>query len=103
YSDFGRRLIVSTFDSYASVGLAFDRSAARAAAPSTRVEATARELVRGLSDPRDKAFAIDNWVRENVRYVAVYVGNGGIEPHSAESVLDNRYGDCKDHATLMEA
>src|SRR5471032_2335228 len=103
YWDFGGHLIVSTFDNYADVGLAYDRAAAGAAAPSARIEAQARELVRGISDPRDQALAIDNWVRKNVRYVGVYIGNGGLVPHSAESVMDHRYGDCKDHATLMEA
>ena len=103
YWDFGRHLVVSTFNSYAEVGLAYDRAAAAAAAPSERISARAHEVVQGLDDPRAKALAIDNWVRQNIRYVGVYIGNGGLVPHSAESVLDNRYGDCKDHATLMEA
>jgi len=103
YSDFGRHLIVSTFDSYRDIGLAYDVAARQAAMPTARIQAKARELVQGLSEPRDKAAAIGNWVRANIRYVAVYIGNGGREPHSAESVLDNRYGDCKDHVALTEA
>jgi len=103
YWDFGRHLIVSTFNNYAEVGLAYDRAAAAAAAPSARITAKARALTQGLGDPRAQALAIEDWVRRNVRYVAVYIGNGGLVPHSAESVLDNLYGDCKDHATLMEA
>ena len=103
YWDFGRHLIVSTFNNYAEVGLAYDRAAAAAAAPNARITAKAREIVRGLDGARAQALAIDNWVRRNVRYVGVYIGNGGLVPHSAESVLDNLYGDCKDHATLMEA
>lgn len=103
YADYGRHLFVTTFNSYADIGLAYDRTAAPAAVPTPRVIAKARELVQGLSDPRAQAMAIDNWVRRNIRYVAVYIGNGGLEPHSAESVLDSRYGDCKDHVALMEA
>lgn len=103
YWDFGRHLIVSTFDDYASVGRAYDRSALPATASSARIAALARELTEGLDDPRQRALAIGNWMRKNVRYVAVYIGNGGLVPHSAESVLDNRYGDCKDHASLTEA
>ncbi|MYM73832.1 DUF3857 domain-containing protein [Duganella sp. FT134W] len=103
YADYGRHLIVSTFNNYGEVGLAYDRTAAPAAAVTPRIAARAREVVKGLSDPRAQAMAIDNWVRKNVRYVAVYIGNGGLEPHSAESILDNRYGDCKDHVALMEA
>ncbi|SHN07959.1 Transglutaminase-like superfamily protein [Duganella sacchari] len=103
YSDYGQHLIVSTFDSYGTIGLAYDRAAKAAAKATPHIEAKARELVQGLSDPREKAHAIGNWVRKNIRYVAVYIGNGGIEPHSAESILKNRYGDCKDHVALMEA
>jgi hypothetical protein len=56
-----------------------------------------------MNDPRAKALAIHDWVRRNIRYVGVYIGNGGLVPHAAEAIMDNRYGDCKDHATLMEA
>jgi len=31
------------------------------------------------------------------------VGSGGVVPHAADTVLDNFYGDCKDHVTLLEA
>ncbi|NVM74247.1 transglutaminase-like putative cysteine protease [Duganella sp. SG902] len=103
YADFGQHLVVSTFKDYRDIGLAYDVTSRAAAKPTPAIEAKALELVKGLSEPRDKARAIGNWVRTNIRYVAVYIGNGGREPHSAESVLENRYGDCKDHVVLMEA
>jgi hypothetical protein len=37
------------------------------------------------------------------RYVAIFLGNGGYVPHDAATILENRYGDCKDHAVLLEA
>jgi len=43
------------------------------------------------------------WVSTNVRYVAVNLGLGAVEPHTAESVLSARYGDCKDHVVLLMA
>lgn len=39
----------------------------------------------------------------NIRYVGIWLGNGGIVPHPAEDILQNRYGDCKDKATLLQA
>jgi hypothetical protein len=36
-----------------------------------------------------------------VRYVAIVFGAGGIIPHDADWVLNNMYGDCKDHALLF--
>ncbi|MEI6538128.1 MAG: hypothetical protein WCO86_01185, partial [Planctomycetota bacterium] len=43
------------------------------------------------------------WVARNIRYVAVYAGAGGFVPHDSQSILDNRYGDCKDHVVMLEA
>jgi hypothetical protein len=42
-----------------------------------------------------------DWVRERVRYLAVEVDIGGFQPHAAEDVCRNRYGDCKDMTTLL--
>jgi hypothetical protein len=36
-----------------------------------------------------------------VRYVAIEIGIGGYQPHPASDVFANRYGDCKDKATLL--
>ena len=38
-----------------------------------------------------------------MRYFAVEVGIGGYQPHAAGDVFHNRYGDCKDKATLVSA
>ena len=35
--------------------------------------------------------------------MAVELGQSAFQPHSAESVYENRYGDCKDMATLLVA
>jgi hypothetical protein len=63
----------------------------------------AKELTAKASDDHAKVRILYNWVSQNIRYVAVYVAEGGFVPHPAQSILDNRYGDCKDHVTLLEA
>jgi transglutaminase-like putative cysteine protease len=35
--------------------------------------------------------------------VAVWLGNGGYVPHDAATILENGYGDCKDHVALLGA
>jgi len=35
--------------------------------------------------------------------VAIWLGNGGYVPHDAAAILENRYGDCKDHVVLLES
>jgi transglutaminase-like putative cysteine protease len=42
-------------------------------------------------------------MKKNIRYVGVYLAKGRVVPHDAASVLRNKFGDCKDKATLMSA
>lgn len=103
YLDYGKRLAVATFSDYASFARAYETRASLMARPDERIHAVARQVTSGLQDPRSKALALSDWVRRHIRYVAVYVGPGGVVPHPAATVLENRYGDCKDHASLLEA
>ena len=103
YLDYGKRLAVSTFADYAAFARAYAARASSQAAPAASVAALAASLTQGIADPRARVLALSDWVRRNIRYVAVYVGPGGVVPHPAATVLANRYGDCKDHAALLEA
>jgi hypothetical protein len=55
----------------------------------------------GKTTDDEKAKALFYWVEQNVRYVAVELGQSAWQPHSADEVYNNRYGDCKDMATLL--
>ncbi|SFD88116.1 DUF3857 domain-containing transglutaminase family protein [Massilia yuzhufengensis] len=101
--DHGRRLAVSTFPDYAAFARAYQARAAAAAVPDAGIAKLAADATQGLDDPRARAIALSDWVRRNIRYVAVYLGPGGVVPHPSASVLANRYGDCKDHAVLLQA
>lgn len=61
----------------------------------------ARQLTGGLSDPRARLEALLGFLRRNVRYVAVEVGIGGYQPSPPATVLERRWGDCKDKALLL--
>lgn len=50
-----------------------------------------------------KMRAIAQYVQHDIRYVAIELGIGGWQPHSAPDVFTHRYGDCKDKATLMRS
>lgn len=100
--DYGKRLAVSTFADYAALARAYqDRVGARAL-PDDTVAALAARVTGDVVEPRARAIALSDWVRRNVRYVGVHLGFGGVVPHAA-TVLANRYGDAKDHATLLVA
>jgi hypothetical protein len=53
--------------------------------------------------PLEKMKALAQFVQHDVRYVAIELGIGGWQPHSASDVFANRFGDCKDKATLLSS
>jgi len=71
--------------------------------PSASVRALAGQITEGITDPKDQARALYNWVATQIRYVGIYLGDGGIVPNAADEILRNRYGDCKDKSTLLVA
>ncbi len=97
------RLFASTFPSWAD----FSRSYAALVAPKTEVtpsvQALADEVTAGVSERREQAQRLYDWVSGHVRWVAIWLGNGGYMPHTAEEVLANGYGDCKDQVVLLMA
>jgi len=54
-------------------------------------------------EPFERMMAVYDFVAENVKYVALGIGLGRYRPHSAGSVYNSLYGDCKDQATLLIA
>jgi transglutaminase-like putative cysteine protease len=94
---------VSTFADYAAVATAYRRTASAQAAVMPAVQALADEITAGTTDRREQAHLIYDWVSKHIRYVAIWLGNGGYVPHDAATILENRYGDCKDHVVLLES
>lgn len=101
--DTGPHYVVSTFADYGAVAAAYRQLAAGKAAVTPRIQALADEITAETSDRREQAHRIYDWVSKHIRYVAVILGNGGYEPHEAGKILENGYGDCKDHVVLLEA
>jgi hypothetical protein len=53
--------------------------------------------------PLAKMQALARFLQQDIRYVAIELGIGGLQPHPAVEVFTKRYGDCKDKATLMSS
>ncbi len=51
----------------------------------------------------DKMKVLATFVQHDIRYVAIELGIGGFQPHSAADVFNHHYGDCKDKATLLSS
>ncbi|MEI6028327.1 MAG: DUF3857 and transglutaminase domain-containing protein [Betaproteobacteria bacterium] len=102
-SDFAPAVHVTTFADRAALAAAYQAGAHPKTEPSPAIRALAQELTAGAIAERDKVRRLYNWVSRHIRYVSLEVGAGGYIPHPAQSILDHRYGDCKDHVVLLEA
>lgn len=101
--DFSPYLMASSFRDQVELGKAYEKGAADKVKVTPEIKDLAEELTLGISDKKGQVEALYNWVSKNIRYVAIYLGNGGVVPHSAEIILKNQYGDCKDHTVILAA
>lgn len=93
--------LISTFNSWDEIykwwsNLAFDKIFAN-----RKIKNKVSELIKGKDNDTEKAQAIYNYCAKDIRYVAVEYGQAGHEPHKAEDIFENKYGDCKDQAVLL--
>lgn len=94
-------VLISTFGDWQDVyswwrKLSEDKMVADAA-----IKDKVRELTAGLGSDDDKMRAVYNFCAQEIRYVAVEYGQAGYEPHRAQDIFRNKYGDCKDQAVLL--
>ncbi|HET8871463.1 MAG TPA: DUF3857 domain-containing transglutaminase family protein, partial [Aquabacterium sp.] len=93
----------STFASWAEVGTSYGMRAYPKAVVTPRIRALADKITAGATDPRLQAIALYEWVARTITYAGNCVGIGAVVPRDLNVVIDNRQGDCKDHATLLQA
>lgn len=89
--------------SWAEIGRWYFQTASgrREATPSIRDKA--HFMVGNSSDPLEKIARLASYVQHSIRYVAIEIGIGGYQPHTAQDVFASGYGDCKDKVTLLSA
>lgn len=93
----------STFDSYEAIVKAYGERATPKAAVTPTVTKLANDIVGDVTAPREQARLLYEWVATNISYAGNCIGVGAVVPHDIPFILDNRMGDCKDHATLLQA
>lgn len=69
--------------------------------PSPQIVARVAELTKGLTTDEEKTRALYDYVAQDYRYVSLSFGVGRYQPHRAQDVFANKYGDCKDKHTLF--
>ncbi len=96
-------LDVSSFADYAALGEAYAVLAQPRSVPGPMVRALAARLTAGIPEQREQALQLYRYVATNVRYVALFLGAGRVVPRDSAVVLAEGFGDCKDHAALLQA
>lgn len=66
-----------------------------------QLQGLARELTAGDATDDERVESIHQFVTEQIRYVGLEQGIGGIVPRPTSLTLARRYGDCKDMTTLF--
>lgn len=93
----------TTFSSYQDIAEAYGARAASKAAVTDKVITLSKKILGKEKDKREQVRLIYEWVSTNISYAGNCVGVGAVVPHDISFILDNRMGDCKDHATLLQA
>jgi len=70
---------------------------------SPEIKQEVSKLTASATTPLRKMQAIAEFVQRDIRYVAIELGIGGLQPHPAPEVFSHRFGDCKDKATLVRS
>jgi transglutaminase-like putative cysteine protease len=102
-ADYGDRLMISTVPDFAAFAARYRVGANDPRARDPAIVRLARTLTGNAPDARTKARVLYDWMRTNVRYVALLLGETATMPHPITDILRERYGDCKDHVALFGA
>jgi tetratricopeptide (TPR) repeat protein len=92
---------ISSFQSWDQVGRWYWNLQKERAEPSAAIRAKAAELTKGSSENAAKLNVLYKFVSTQYRYIGIAFGIGRYQPHAADDVLTNNYGDCKDKHTLL--
>ena len=103
YEDFAPYLHFTTYKEPLAFGRLFEKNANSKASVTKEIQALADHITLGITDDYQQAKAIYNWVSKEIRYVGDFIGDNDYTPHEASYILQKRFGDCKDHNTLLIA
>ena len=101
--DYSPRLVVSSFPDFETLGAAYWAEAGKKATVTPAIQQLADEITKDINEPHKQVRAVYEWVNKNIRYVAIMIGRGVFVPHDVSTILENRYGDCKDYVTILQS
>ncbi|MFN0278555.1 MAG: DUF3857 domain-containing protein [Pyrinomonadaceae bacterium] len=95
------RVLMTSFKNFDELGAAYWKEASNKSIVSPEIATLADEITKDITTPEKQANAIYLWVNKNIRYLSIVADRSGWIPHNANDILANRYGDCKDYATIL--
>lgn len=98
----GEELFLSEFRDWADVDAWAQRTLA-VPSQGPGVKAKAEEIAAATTDPVERATLALDFVQREIRYFGTEIGLGSHRPTEPETVLRQRYGDCKDKVMLLVA
>ncbi|HUR36452.1 MAG TPA: DUF3857 domain-containing protein, partial [Terriglobales bacterium] len=99
--DFVPDIQLTTFQNWEELGAWFAGLQRSQMEPSPQLTAKVQELTKDLKTDDEKMRALYDFVAQDYRYVSLSFGVGRYQPHAAQEVFANKYGDCKDKHTLF--
>jgi transglutaminase-like putative cysteine protease len=105
YSELLAYVHVSTYKDWESVGKFYWGLVKDQLRVTDEITAAATLAVKGIpeTDERARIGAVYDFVVSNTRYVGLEFGINSFKPYPVEIILNRRFGDCKDKASLMHA
>jgi hypothetical protein len=99
------RLRISQYGSWADVSTLMAPLYAKAETPSadSPIRAEIAKIKAAASDPKVRAGLALALVEDQIRYLALSMGDGGYVPASADDTWSHRFGDCKAKTVLLLA
>jgi hypothetical protein len=97
----GDAAVDGTDNQWRAIGQWFTTLEAGRVEPSPEISAKTQSLIAGAPDFYTRLSRITGFIQKDVRYFIVMRGIGSLQANHAADIFRNRYGDCKDKATLL--
>jgi hypothetical protein len=101
YHDNMPSLVVAEQTSWQEIARQSQTLAQSAYSDSAELEKELDAILEGTEDPIEKLARIHRFVSQEIRYLGLEHGLGGVIPRPTQLTLQRRFGDCKDKATLF--
>lgn len=99
----GAGLQFSEWRDWAEVAETFTPLYEESAPLAADVEAEISRIAAEEKTAAGRAAAVLRFAQNNVRYLAISIGEGGFTPRTLDAICHTRYGDCKDKSKLYVA